>query len=367
LSVLHNTWSHIPSEFDDYIANPKENGYQSIHTAVRAADGATLEIQIRTVAMHEDAELGVCAHWSYKGDATEQSSYSAKMDWLRQVMEWHEDLGGTRSISTVLSQHVSEERIFVSTPKGHVLELPNGATVLDFAFRVHTDVGYATRGVRVNGLLVHLNHRLETGQQIEILTIDGGRPCLDWLEVELDIVRTDRAKAKLYRYFRNLTEADQIELGRHALTTKLEALGLGGVDLVGLAGLAESHEGKNTHAIWRAIGSGELSCIQLVQDLLDRGSVREQLKLPGLVEVDFPRNVRFRVESENRDGLLHDITQIIGTMGIALTGTTGRVSNSATQAIITVDVTLESWLQSVKFVSYLGLIESVIEIRKESA
>ena len=167
LGVLHTTWRHKPSEFDDYIANPKENGYQSIHTAVTASDGATLEIQIRTMAMHEDAELGVCAHWSYKDGANEEPAFSAKMDWMRQVMEWHDDIGGSRNISHMLVDGGSEDRIFVSTPKGHVLELPTGATVLDFAYRVHTDVGHATRGARVNGMLTSLDYELETGQQVE--------------------------------------------------------------------------------------------------------------------------------------------------------------------------------------------------------
>jgi len=365
LGVIHTTWTHIPSEFDDYIANPKENGYQSIHTAVTASDGRTLEIQIRTEAMHEDAELGVCAHWSYKDDRGEDSNYGAKMDWLRQVMEWHEDLGGTQPLSALLQQRISSDRIFVSTPKGHVVELPGSSTVLDFAYRVHTDVGHACRGARVNGMLGRLNMVLETGQQVEVITQPGGGPQRDWLESELGFVHTDRAKAKLFSYFRNLSEFDQIELGRALLQEKFEAMGIGTIDAQDLTEFAPAVGKASADEIWRALGAGELSFIEVILALLEHGPSREQLNLPGISDHEFPESARFRVVGENRDGLLHDITQVIGGMGIALTGTTGRVSNPGAQAIITVDVTLTSLSQKVEFVSYLGLIEGVTEIRKE--
>ena len=365
LGVIHTTWTHIPSEFDDYITNPKENGYQSIHTAVTAADERTLEIQIRTQAMHEDAELGVCAHWSYKDKRTEDISYGAKMDWLRQVMEWHEDLAGTEPLSTLLQHRISSNRIFVSTPKGHVLELPDGSTVLDFAYRVHTDVGHACRGARVNGMLGSLNTVLETGQQVEVITQPGGRPRRDWLENELGFVRTDRARAKLFRYFRGLDGVDQINLGQQLLQDKLKAMGFDAISTQDLAEVALSVGKADLQEVWRALGAGELSFIDLILVLLEHGPNAEQLNLPGISEHEFPESARFRVVGENRDGLLHDITQVIGGMGIALTGTTGRVSNPGAQAIITVDVTLTCLSQMIQFVSYLGLIEGVTEIRKE--
>jgi len=367
LGVLHATWPHIPSEFDDYIANPKENGYQSIHTAVTAADGRTLEIQIRTVAMHEDAELGVCAHWSYKDGVTEDGNFAAKMDWLRQVIEWHEDLGGVTTLSSLLAHRMNDERIFVSTPKGHVVELPQGATGLDFAYRVHSDVGHACGGVRINGMAATLYRQLETGQQVEVLTRPSGEPLRDWLEADLRLVRTDRARAKLYGYFRHLPPDRQIELGRSALLNKLQALGLEQVDEEQLAALAASAGADSIDALCAAVGCGELSCIKVLAAWLERPVGSGQLPLPGIESMEFPQTMRLRVVGANRDGLLHDITQVIGDLNISLSGTTGRVSNPAGNAIITVDVTLSDWPQSVKLVSYLGLLEGVTEIRRISA
>ena len=148
LGIIHSTWSHVPSEFDDYIAVPKENGYQSIHTAITLDDGRSLEVQIRTREMHENAELGVCAHWSYKegGGEPDASSYAEKMGWLRQVIDWHETLDGIESLPDLLAQRVAEDRIYVSTPRGHVLDLAAGATVLDFAYRIHTELGHTCTG-----------------------------------------------------------------------------------------------------------------------------------------------------------------------------------------------------------------------------
>ncbi|MEM9624462.1 MAG: HD domain-containing protein, partial [Pseudomonadota bacterium] len=200
LGVIHNTWQHIPAEFDDYVATPKENGYRSIHTAVVASDERTLEIQIRTQEMHHDAELGVCAHWSYKGAGQSAPDFDAKMDWLRQVMEWHEELAGTERLSTLLRHRVSQQRIYVSTPKGHVLDMPVGSTVLDFAYRVHTDVGHACQSARINGNLAPLHQVLASGQQVEVLASGLRAPNRDWLENEFGYVITDRAKAKLTSY-----------------------------------------------------------------------------------------------------------------------------------------------------------------------
>ncbi len=378
LGVLHATWSHIPSEFDDYIANPKENGYQSIHTAVTAADGRTLEIQIRTAAMHEDAELGVCAHWSYKDGQAEDGTFAAKMDWLRQVIEWHEDLGGTTTLSALLAHRVNDDRIFVSTPKGHVVELPYGATGLDFAYRVHTDVGHACAGVRVNGVAAPLYRPLETGQQVEVLTRANAAPLRDWLEAELRLVRTDRARAKLFSYFRHLSRELQIEVGRATLLDKLLALGLSEVDPQvptqatlqpqQLAVLLKVTGKPDADALFAAVGAGELSCLDVLVSGLQKGLQSDTEPLVGAAvqafPLAFPLNVGLRVVGANRDGLLHDITQVIGDLDLSLSGTTGRVSNDADDAIITLDVTVSGWPQSVKLVSYLSLLEGVKDIRR---
>jgi len=364
LGVLHSTWQHIPSEFDDYIANPKENGYQSIHTAVTATDGSPLEIQIRTASMHQDAELGVCAHWSYKEGITEDKNYAAKMDWLRQVIEWHEDLGGTTALSTLLQHGASEERIYVSTPKGHVLELHSGATGLDFAYRVHTDIGHSCASVLVNGELAPLHRRLETGQQVEVNTREAIKPQRDWLEKSLGLVYTDRARAKLFNYFRQLDTAEQYDIGYGSLAAKWASLGHGTLQAEQLEALAKRVKLPDPQALCVAVGSGQLSAIETLSLWFQNASEQGQGSLPGIESHSLTKPVRFRLRGANRDGLLHDITQVISELKIPLTGTTGRVSNPPQSAIITVDVLLADWSQGVKFVSCLSLIDGVAEIRR---
>ena len=232
LGVIHTTWQHLPGEFDDYIAVPKENGYQSIHSAITADDGDVLEVQIRTRQMHEDAELGVCAHWAYKSSqkqaADQDESFAAKMDWLRQVMEWHDELGGAANLSALLYQQTSQQRVFITTPQGHVLDLASGATVLDFAYRVHTDLGERCVGGLINGVQVPVQTRLQTGQQVEVIADSLQRPKRQWLEPSLNILFTHRARAKVVGYLRTRAEPDLALSGRELLLNLQRQLGLPG-------------------------------------------------------------------------------------------------------------------------------------------
>lgn len=367
LGVLHNTWAHIPREFDDYVANPKENGYQSIHTAVTAADGRTLEIQIRTKRMHEDAELGVCAHWSYKGGQREEGSYADKMDWLRQVMQWHDELAGKETLRDLLQNQVREDRIFVATPKGHVLDLPSGATVLDFAYRVHTDLGHGCRGAQVNAMLVPLNRVLETGQKVQVISGSSKSPQRDWLEPSLGYVVTDRARAKIYTYFRGLSQSEQIEVGHQTIESKLDALGLGRMLDADLSHLLNAQGLPDQDALYAAVGTGARSSVDWVIKMLEDKSLQGQLSLFPAEVAPFPGTHRFELTGENRAGLLHDITQVIGDLCLPLTGTWAQVNHATAQAMITVDVTLVDWPQSVRLVSYLNLIDGVAELRKAAA
>jgi len=367
LGVLHNTWAHIPREFDDYVANPKENGYQSIHTAVTAADGRTLEIQIRTKRMHEDAELGVCAHWSYKGGQREEGSYADKMDWLRQVMQWHDELAGKETLRDLLQNQVREDRIFVATPKGHVLDLPSGATVLDFAYRVHTDLGHGCRGAQVNAMLVPLNRVLETGQKVQVISGNSKSPQRDWLEPSLGYVVTDRARAKIYTYFRGLSQSEQIEVGHQTIESKLDALGLGRMHDADLSHLLNAQGLPDQDALYAAVGTGARSSVDWVIKMLEDKSLQGQLSLFPAEVAPFPGTHRFELTGENRAGLLHDITQVIGDLCLPLTGTWAQVNHATAQAMITVDVTLVDWPQSVRLVSYLNLIDGVAELRKAAA
>ena len=366
LGVIHTAWAHLPSEFDDYIAAPKENGYQSIHTAVTLEDGHTLEVQIRTIDMHQESELGVCAHWAYKDGAPEDEEFAAKMDWLRQVMEWHDELGGTERLSELLHERVTQERIYVSTPKGHVLDLASGATVLDFAYRVHTDVGNACRAALVNNVAVPLHTELKTGEQVEVRTTQGSAPRREWLEGELRLLRTHRARVKVLGYFRGLSESDQRTVGEALLVEQLDGLGLSASQTL-IAGLLARIIGTaGVDDLYIKMGAGELNCIGPLAQLLGSESVREQLSLPGMPPVTFPDEARLRIVGDDREGFLHDVTQIIAGMHIPLTGTTGRVSNPAAEAIITVDVTLTSWLEGLRLLSYVNMLQGVRDVRRLS-
>jgi GTP pyrophosphokinase len=197
LSIVHELWTPVPEEFDDYIANPKPNGYRSIHTAVIDEDGKNLEIQIRTTEMHDAAEHGVAAHWIYKENKKNHSGYEEKISFLRQLLAWHKDVSKEEK---PLQKTFLEDRVYVFTPAGDILDLPVGATPIDFAYQIHTTLGHRCRGAKINGHIVPLTHALQTGDQIDIITAKEGAPSRDWLNPEY--VKTSGALSKIKRWFR---------------------------------------------------------------------------------------------------------------------------------------------------------------------
>ncbi|KZY67061.1 MULTISPECIES: GTP diphosphokinase [unclassified Oleiphilus] len=279
LGVVHSLWRHIPYEFDDYIANPKENGYRSLHTAVVGPGGKVMEIQIRTQEMHDEAELGVCAHYRYKGTDVKSGStgYEDKINWLRQVLEWQEEVGDVSEIAQHLSADVNADRVYVFTPKGHVVDLPNGATPVDLAYRVHTDVGHACRGAKVNGRIVPLTYPLRTGEQVEILTSNNPAPSRDWLNPSLGYIQTSRSRAKVVHWFKQQDRDHNIQDGRAILEDELKRLSIG--DLA-FKDLAQETKFDNADDMFAAIGAGDLKPTQVAhaaQRLL--APEEQQLKL----------------------------------------------------------------------------------------
>ncbi|OUS25213.1 GTP diphosphokinase [Gammaproteobacteria bacterium 45_16_T64] len=264
LGIVHNLWQHIPKEFDDYIAAPKENGYRSLHTAVLGPDGKVLEVQIRTQDMHDEAELGVCAHWRYKeGTTKSRESYEDKITWLRQVLEWQEELGDT-DVSSVVSQFsedIIEERVYVFTPEGHVVDLSQGATPLDFAYHVHTEVGHSCRGAKVNGRIVPLNYKLKTGEQVAIIKGNEESPSRDWLNPSLGYLGTARARAKAIHWFKRQDRTQNIADGKAILDKEFHRLDVGKVDL---DSLSESFSVKSAEDIYAAVGAGDLRVGQVL-------------------------------------------------------------------------------------------------------
>lgn len=227
LGVVHALWTPIPSEFDDYIARPKANGYRSLHTAVVGPQGRALEVQIRTYQMHAQAELGVAAHWRYKeggGDA----AFDRKVAWMRQLLE---NTAEGESLSGEFSAELAEDRIYTLTPKGEVIDLPRGGTVLDFAYHVHTMVGHRTRGAKVNGRIVPLSHVLRSGDRVEILTARTGAPRRDWLQASNGFLASARSRDKVRAYFHKLDRAGNIAAGKELLERELKRLHLHQLDL----------------------------------------------------------------------------------------------------------------------------------------
>ncbi len=235
LGTIHTSWKYIPGEFDDYIATPKENNYQSIHTAIIGPDGKVIEIQIRTHEMHDNNELGVAAHWRYKEGGKGDASLESKILWLRQLMEWKDEVADANEFVERVKDDVFEDRIYVFTPNGKVIDLPHGATPIDFAYSIHTEVGHKCRGAKVNGKMVPLTKLLVTGERVEIITHKNGAPSLDWLSGHHNYIKTRRARSAIQYYFRHQNRDQTIAHGRELLEKELHRMNVQEVNLERLA------------------------------------------------------------------------------------------------------------------------------------
>ena len=247
LGLVHNMWSPISKAFDDYISNPKGNNYRSLHTAVQCPDGRSLEVQIRTREMHKHAELGVAAHWRYKegSKSSAQGNYDEKIAWLRQLLTWKDEVADSSDWVKHYKEAALDETIYVMTPQGKVVDLPRGATPVDFAYRVHTDLGHRCRGAKVNGVLVTLNTPLETGQRVEITVAKQGGPSRDWLNPALGYLFTHRARAKVRQWFSSRALEETLADGRAILTRELQRMGETGAktdEIAARLGLARTED-----------------------------------------------------------------------------------------------------------------------------
>jgi GTP pyrophosphokinase len=277
LSVAHTLFEHIPEEFDDYINNPKPNGYRSIHTAVIGLDGKNLEIQIRTVDMHDEAEHGVAAHWVYKENKTQQSGYEAKITFLRQLLAWHKDLAQQTSTTDKNIEEVLEDTVYVFTPAGEIIDLPIGSTPLDFAYHIHSELGHRCRGAKIKGHIVPLTYHLCTGDQVEIITTPHGTPSRDWLNKEFGYLKSSRARAKVAHWFKQLDVAQYIEMGKHNLERELARAS---IHHPNIEKIVAHFNYKNDEALFSAIGHGSLRISQILH-MLQAESTLEQ-KLPPI-------------------------------------------------------------------------------------
>jgi GTP pyrophosphokinase len=262
LGLVHSHWQPVPGEFDDYISNPKPNLYKSLHTAVRGPAGRVFEVQIRTFEMHEHAELGVAAHWRYKEGGPSDSALEARIGLMRQLIEGNED---DESLVEGFESLTSEDRVYALTPRGDVIDLTQGSTVLDFAYQVHTEVGHRCRGAKVNGRIVPLTHVLANGDRVEILTGKQTQPSRDWLNPQLGYLRSGRARSKVRHHFRQLAYEDNLAAGRAAVEAELKRLDLADASL---DEVMESYHFQKVDDLLAAVGAGDLTSGQIGQAVL---------------------------------------------------------------------------------------------------
>ena len=262
LGIVHGLWRYIPGEFDDYIATPKNNMYQSIHTAVIGPAEKTFEVQVRTYDMHRHAELGIAAHWRYKEGRQHDADFERRLSWMRQWLEFKEDEDSTADSVDELKGELESGLVYVLTPKARVIELPEGATPLDFAYAVHTEVGHRCRGARINGHIVPLTRPVRSGETIEVLTSKAGKPSRDWLSPHLNYLKTRRARNRVRHWFKQQDYTAHLEAGRKNLEREIARLGIS--QRPDLNALSERYNYNSADDLLAAIGRGELSPLKIV-------------------------------------------------------------------------------------------------------
>lgn len=297
LGIVHSMWRPIPGEFDDYIAAPKDNFYRSLHTAVRDNQGKTLEVQIRTWEMHEDAEYGIAAHWRYKegNKKNRDEAFENRLSYLRRLMEFGPEAKDAADFVDTMKNELFQDRVYIFTPKGDIVDLPLGATPIDFAYYIHTDVGHRCRGAKVQGRLVSLNYILRTGEQIEILTSKRGGPSLDWLNPDLGYVQTARAKDKIRAWFRRQDREKHIASGRELLEHELKRLG---VEHTSFENVAQMFGYEKLDDFLAAVGAGDINGPQISTRILETERREQQKSLvEEMLEAQQPVPSQIQVET----------------------------------------------------------------------
>jgi len=380
LGVVHDRWKQIRKEFDDYIAQPKPNGYRSIHTAVTDDESRVFEVQIRTVQMHEESELGVAAHWKYKEGRAKQSDYEAKIAWLRQVMEWQEEVASTKDLFS--------DRVYVFTPTGEIVDLPQGATPLDFAYHIHSEVGHRCKGAKVDGSIVPLTYQLQTGERVEILTAKQPNPSRDWMNPHSGYLITSRARAKVQHWFRaqELAEEEKIKEKHEKQKEKIKEAPLPELPI-----LKKSTVSKKASQDIQILGVGHLltqmaKCCKPIpgepiigyitqgkgvsihrkncQNILH---VRESTK-NKIIEVDWGEKisnvypVEIKIEAYDRHGLIRDISAFFANEKINLLGIQSFTDKASNEAFLYTTLEISSQEQLQQILTKLMQIQNVIKV-----
>ena len=279
LGMVHNLWHPLPGQFDDYIASPNENMYQSLHTTVMCEGGTPLEVQIRTYDMHETAEYGVASHWRYKEGGSGDLHFEDKMTWLRQLLEWQREVSGTEEFLESVKTDLFRDQVFVYTPKGDIIELPSGATPIDFAYKIHTELGHRCIGSKVNGRLVPLDYQLNNGDTAEVVVTKAARgPSLDWLNSNLGYVRSASAQEKIRQWFRKQERSVKIQRGKEFLRKELKRLNMA-LDEAEVAGMFKY---ETAEEFLSALGSGAIAENQVVYRLTAQQDKTQEEQKPLL-------------------------------------------------------------------------------------
>ena len=313
LGIAHNLWRPIPGEFDDYIAAPKDNFYQSLHTTVLDSKGKTIEVQIRTWEMHEHAEYGIAAHWRYKeGRRNRDEDFERRLKYLRRLMEFGPDVDDPETFVDTMKSEVFQDRVYAFTPKGDIYDLPVGSTPIDFAYHIHTEIGHRCRGAKVHGRLVGLDYTLKTGDQVEILTSKRGGPSLDWLNPNLGYTKTSRARTKIRLWFRKQNREKHLASGRDMLERELKRLGL--LDHMAYESVAQlfNYEKSKLDDFLVKIGAGDINSSQIANRILHKE--REAEKTAQMMEAlmqPTPRPAPLPLSTQNGTGV-----NIMGTGGL---------------------------------------------------
>ena len=357
LGIVHACWPPVPHELDDYVASPKENGYQSLHTAVVGDDGAVFEVQIRTREMHRAAELGVCAHWAYKGMDAEDDHYASKVASLRRVLD--AEARGETSLAQGLAGELEREaarygpavRVFVYTPRGQVLDLADGATPLDFAYRVHTEVGHKCIGAEVDGRLLALNARLESGQRVRILTGSAPAPRALWLDPDLGYANTARAREKIREWLRSQSPQTIEAAGRADWQTVVAGFAHSRLDPADLPGLVSDPILATESTLFQALGTGEAFPLQVLQ--------------PRLASFDGGSDAfRLRILATDRENLLRDLVAVVSRFGLSMSAAGADVDSSANLARLELKLMLADLYELGRVMQHLRQVREVQSVNR---
>ena len=345
LGALHELWKPIPGEFDDYIANPKESMYQSIHSTVMCLDSYPVEIQIRTKEMHNTAEMGIAAHWQYKDGSDEDSGYINKLNWFRNLIDWQIELPEDENYIDSVKTDLSKERIYCYTPAGDIKSIPEGSTPIDFAYEVHTELGNEVNSALINGQIVPLNATISNGDSVEIIKSNSPQgPKLEWLNTDLGFITTSKSRFKIRQWFRKEEKNLSIERGKNIVLSLVEKLK---IDLP-LEEIASKLKYKNLDELLLLIGSGSLNSPNLVK------------KLTTLINYAERKNISIKINSDDRVGLIRDVTEIISKEGLNIISISTNDINTGKSILIEVDS--NGLVQQSKIYSIIETIDGVNSI-----